>query len=100
MAGTQGLLAGTLRRPGGGASGWAGETGEDGVLRLSDGRHKIELPVGRRALLDGMTIRLSGPTVERGGGRCLPLSDLCPLLGVQTAVTDRGVELTPIQAAL
>ena len=28
------------------------------------------------------------------------LSDLCPLLGVQTAVTDRGVELTPIQAAL
>ena len=82
------------------ALGWAGETGEDGVLRLSDGRHKIELPVGRRALLDGMTIRLSGPTVERGGGRCLPLSDLCPLLGVQTAVTDRGVELTPIQAAL
>ena len=82
------------------ALGWAGETGEDGVLRLSDGRHKIELPVGRRALLDGMTIRLSGPTVERGGGRCLPLSDLCPLLGVQTAVTDRGVELSPIQAAL
>ena len=82
------------------ALGWAGETGEDGVLRLSDGRHKIELPVGRRALLDGMTIRLSGPTVERGGGLCLPLSDLCPLLGVQTAVTDRGVELTPIQAAL
>ena len=82
------------------ALGWTGETGEDGVLRLSDGQHKIELPVGRRALLDGMTIRLSGPTVERGGGRCLPLSDLCPLLGVQTAVTDRGVELSPIQAAL
>ena len=76
------------------------ETGEDGVLRLSDGLHKIELPVGRRALLDGMLVRLSGPTVERSGGRCLPLSDLCPLLGVQATVTDQGVELAPRQAAL
>ena len=30
-AGTQGLLAGTLRRPGGGVSGWAGETGFSGL---------------------------------------------------------------------
>ena len=82
------------------ALGWAGETGEDGVLCLSDGRHKIELPVGRRALLDGTLVRLSGPTVERSGGRCLPLSDLCPLLGVQATVTDQGVELAPRQAAL
>lgn len=82
------------------ALGWTGETGEDGVLRLSDGLHKIELPVGRRALLDGMLVRLSGPTVERSGGRCLPLSDLCPLLGVQATVTDQGVELDPRQAAL
>lgn len=82
------------------ALGWTGETGEDGVLRLSDGLHKIELPVGRRALLDGMLVRLSGPTVERSGGRCLPLSDLCPLLGVQATVTDQGVELAPRQAAL
>ena len=101
------VLASSAPAPGGGgaaalaaALGWAGETGEDGVLRLSDGRHKIELPVGRRALLDGMTIRLSGPTVERGGGRCLPLSDLCPLLGVQATVTDQGEELAPRQAAL
>ena len=82
------------------ALGWTGETGEDGVLRLSDGLHKIELPVGRRALLDGTLVRLSGPTVERSGGRCLPLSDLCPLLGVQATVTDQGVELAPRQAAL
>lgn len=82
------------------ALGWTGETGEDGVLRLSDGLHKIELPVGRRALLDGMLVRLSGPTVERSGGRCLPLSDLCPLLGVQATVTDQGVELAPRQATL
>ena len=82
------------------ALGWTGETGEDGVLRLSNGLHKIELPVGRRALLDGMLVRLSGPTVERSGGRCLPLSDLCPLLGVQATVTDQGVELAPRQAAL
>lgn len=82
------------------ALGWMGETGEDGVLRLSDGLHKIELPVGRRALLDGMLVRLSGPTVERSGGRCLPLSDLCPLLGVQATVTDQGVELAPRQATL
>ena len=82
------------------ALGWTGETGEDGVLRLSDGLHKIELPVGRRALLDGTLVRLSGPTVERSGGRCLPLSDLCPLLGVQATVTDQGVELAPRQATL
>lgn len=62
------------------ALGWSG-TEDHGAARFVLGEHQLECLAGQRCRIDGVTLRLTHPSLSLGGRLYLPASDLCAALG-------------------